>query len=181
MGLLERIQHRVETDVVPDELEALIAEAQDEIAATHGPVRSVTPITVDLRGGGTSLDITRPIDTAEDVEVIEYDSLEATADDTTLSATDFRIVNGGRTIERVNGGPNSGVLWAPRVTVAYIPVDDTAKRDEVTIKLVMLALDYNSGRRYDRIGDASAGYADYQTDRSRLIASLSHRPGLLMA
>lgn len=186
MALLDRLLERVESDLTPPELEAILAEAQEEIRSRFGPDRStadpLVPITVEMVGGAVFLDLARPLDAAEDAVVTEHDGHESTATTSVLVVDeDYRVLNGGRTLRRIAGGDYSRNEWASRVTLAYVPVDDQPARDEVALKLALLAIDYQGGRRYDRVGDSSTGYADYQTDRERHLASLAPRKGMMLA
>lgn len=200
MALLDRVKERVESDLSDTELGNLITEAQRAISERFGPDRNTSsPITVTLDGGTRTLDLARPLDTAQTVVVTEYlgsvpDStlddwagavLEETA--TVLQATDYRVRNGGRTLERIFTGPNSRARWGTRVDVTYVPVDDQAKRDEVVIKLVALAVEYE-GVVERRAGDTSTVHAlhgggggtIYQDERDQLLATLAPRSGLFL-
>jgi hypothetical protein len=66
---------------------------------------------------------------------------------------DFAVLNGGRTLQRLIGGPNGRDYWAPVVRITYTPIGDQAARDEATIKLIALDLSYRGGLKSERAGD----------------------------
>ena len=180
MALLDRVKERTETDLTDGELTSLIAEAQAEIRERYGPDRSVAaPIAVSVDGGSPLLNLTRPLDAAQTVSVVEYVGYGFDApSQTTLAADDYRVRNGGRSLLRLSDGTNARSSWGDRVVVTYVPVDDQPQRDEVTIKLVILALQYEGVERR-HVGDVTTDHSDYQRERERLLGSLT-RP-LLMA
>jgi hypothetical protein len=185
MALLDRVKERVEQDLSDGELEALIGEAQAAIEARYG-LPAGAPITVTLEGHRKRLDLARPAEQAEAIAVTEYLSDNTP---TVLASNDFRVWNGGRTLQRLRTGTHPRFRWPSRVDVEYVPVDDTAQRDEVTIKLVQLAVEYE-GVAERTVGDvrtvhhrstAGAGTATgYTEERDRLLASLEPRPGIFL-
>jgi hypothetical protein len=52
-------------------------------------------------------------------------------------------------------------------------VNDGDARQEVVIKLVALALQYNGGVEREQVSDVSIAYPSYAVERERLLASLS--------
>src|SRR3546814_19595823 len=74
---------------------------------------------------------------------------------TELTADDYRILHGGRTLERLVGGTNGATRWAPLVEVTYTPVSAAAKREEVVIKMVALDLTYRGLAKQESVGDYS--------------------------
>ena len=190
MALLDRVQARVETDLDPEELQRLIDEALSEIEDRFGPIADpANPITVTRDGDRRRLDLARPIDADHDIEVAEHVSSWGTGETTTeLAADDFRLRNGGRTLERLATGTNARTRWGTRVDVTYVPVNDGNQRQEVTIKLVQLAVEYE-GVAIRRVGDtatthtsgAAAGNLIYGQEREKLLQSLAPRGGMLIA
>jgi hypothetical protein len=195
--LLARLRERVESDVSDDELSAILAEAQDAIAARYGEPGE--EITVTLEGRRHTLNLARP---AAAISAISEINWGRSAVD--LDATDWSLENGGRTLRRLSTGthphwawgwysdssdPQRG--WGRSVTITYTTLDDSARRDEVTIKLAILALEYE-GVTERKVGDTQTikgarswqpGQSPlvYSDERERLLRSLAPRPGLLFA
>lgn len=170
-GLLDRFKERVETDIDDDELVRMLIEARTEIALRYGP--GAVEVEEYVEGRTRSIAPARIVDATE--------ALTVTEDGTELETTDYRIENGGRTLVRtVDGQSSFNLRWGDEVKLEYTPFDDTAQRDESTIKLASLALQYEGGRRYDRVGDASAGYAVWSDERNSILRELSSRKGLTM-
>lgn len=189
-SLTDRVKRRVETDVGDEELGFMITDAQTEIRTRYGPdADSEHPITTDFPGRRRKLDLLRPIDTDEGVTVREFlavwDSSESELD---ISDNDFRVWNGGRTLERLTSGSNPRRFWGDRVEVTYVPVSDQAQRDEATIKLVLLAIEYD-GYAERTVGDVKSVHGRSQTgttstgfteEREAILRSLAPRGGLLI-
>lgn len=189
MALIDRVQARIETDLTADELQRLVDEALAAIEERWGPVSDpAAPLIVTLEGSRHKLDIVRPIDAAQAIAVVEFVGTAYGETQTTLAASDYRVTNGGRTLERLHTGTNPRSRWGHRVNVTYVPVNDGNQRQEVVVKLVQLAVEYE-GVASRRVGDtqtshtagAQAGGLIYTQERERLIASLSPRKGLLIA
>lgn len=169
MALIDRVKERLSPDLSDDELNLLIEEATGEIVRRYGHAVSAGPVTVTLSGGNRSLFLDRPLDLGADVEVVEIDGdLE-----TTLTADDFHVWHGGRLLERLSTGTNARSRWSNLVTVTYVPIDDTARRDETVIKLVKLSIDYEGGVSREDIDGYSTTFSDYTKERESLLASLA--------
>lgn len=175
MALLDRVKERTKSDLSDEELQRLIDEAEGEITRRFG-VLSVTseessptadPISVTLRGGSSNLFPSHAV--GDELEIVETEA----GVETTLVETDYRVWNGGRRIERLATGTNQRSSWAELVTVTYFPVDTQKQRDEVTIKLVKLSIDYEGGVSREGIDGYSATFSDYTKERESLLASLA--------
>ncbi|MBS3927089.1 MAG: hypothetical protein KGZ65_00090 [Sphingomonadales bacterium] len=176
MAILDRLRERSETDLTDTEMTALIDDVQGEIAQRFGTIASGS---VELRGGSRILDIARPIDTAQAVTIVEHTDYPRGTTTQTLVSGDYDIRNGGRTIERLASGTNRADYWAPKVVVTYTPIDDQDERDEVTIKVCLLSIEYDATGS-TRVGDTSSQSLDYRTEREKLIATLAPRRGNLI-
>lgn len=167
MALLDRLKERAETDLSDTELGAILAAIEAEVLSRFGAAGEITIIT---GGGGVTLDLARPIDETEDLTVTERTS----AGGTELASTDYLVKNGGRTLERV------GTLWSSVVELTYTPIDDAPQREDATIRLALLEIEYEavSGRS---VGDVSSTDLDYHRERERLLTALSPRKGLYFA
>lgn len=179
MPLLDRVKDRIETDLSDLELQSMIDEVVAEIERRFG-VNAAT--TVELDGGASVLTLSRPIDTGQPVTIVETDPANTgdAANETALSADDYRVRDGGRTLERLIDGTNGRSRWAPLVRIAYTPVSDARQREEVVIKIVHIDAQHR-GVNSERAGDWQASYPDAAAEREKLINSLAPRGGLMMA
>lgn len=179
MALLDRVKERIETDLTDAELQSMIDAVTAEIERLYGANEAIT---VTLPGGGATVSLARPMDTAQAKTVTEIETLAAGGSDsrTELAADDYRILHGGRTLQRLLDGTNGRLQWAPEVEVVYTPVSDAGQREEVTIKLVQLDIEHR-GLASERAGDFQAAYKDFTSEREKLLATLSPRPGLVLA
>ncbi len=173
MAILDRVKERIETDLSDAELTALIAEATDEILSRFGPSSSGT-ITVLMEGERLFLIPNRPVASVTTVTEKDGDT------DTVLAATDWRLWDRGRSVQRLSTGPNARTLWGPVVELVYTPEAEDTLRDEVTIKLVQLAVEFR-GLKSEKVGDFSATYEDYSKARADVMNILMPRRGLAMA
>lgn len=179
MSLLDRAKERIETDLSDLELQSMLDQVTQEIEDRFG---ASGQITVHRDGGGKFLGLTRPLDGSQSATVTEIsprDSADPSAR-TELAADDYRILHGGRTLERLAGGTNGASRWAGLVEVTYTPVSDAAKREEVILKVVAIDAAFR-GVKSERAGDWQASYPDAAAERELLIMSLQPRPGLAMA
>lgn len=185
MALLDRLKERIETDLSDTELRAMIDAVTEEIDSRFGANGERTVWLGDDRGvAGDRKFVTlrRRIDTAQAITIVELDppdSGDASAE-TTLAADDYRVLHGGRTIERLSGGTNGRTHWAPLVKVTYTPVSDAKRREEVIIQVVQLEIRAR-GVSSERAGDWQANYPELARAREELIAPLASRRGMVMA
>lgn len=185
MAILERVKQRIETDLDDTELGLLIDEANQEIINRFGShANPASPVTEVLEGQRRKIVVNRPINTAYPITVTEYyDYIGFVVGGSTyvLATNDFRVWPPS-TLERrqdgVSGTP--GDLWGDRVEVEYVPVNDGDQREEVIIKLVMLAIEYE-GVSSRNVGDVTGSHYEYAEERNKLLSTLVSRNGLLLA
>ena len=184
MELLNRLKGRVETDMLDLELQRMI---DAEIAEIDDRFGAIVEITILAEGNLHFVSVHRPIDEAETIAIVEIDPANtgAAANRVTIAADDYRITNGGRTIERLIDGTNVGDHWASLVELTYTPVSDQTQRDEAVIKLVHLSLTYNGLAKQQSVGDFSFSgsvTADaFDREREVLINRLAPRGRMVMA
>lgn len=188
MALIDRVKERTGSDLSDAELQAMIDGIAAEMDVRFGPAGQIVvtlgnptdPATTHLR----TLRLVRPIDTNETVEVVEIDpgdSGDATAL-RTLAADDYRVLHGGRTLQRLPTGTNGRTFWAPLVELTYTPLGEEAARAEATIQLIQLQLSYRGGLRSERAGDYSFTLSgDIAADREKIFEGLAQRRGMVMA
>ena len=190
MALIDRVKERTGADLSDAELEAMISGIGAEIDARVGPSGPIEvtlgdPLTAE--SGQQVLPVARAIDVAQPVTVIEIDPVDTGAayDEVELDGTDYRILHGGRTLQRLRGGSHPSSYWAPLVRLTYSPIGDQAARDEVTIRLIQLDLSYRGLIKSERAGDyqwaGSVSSDSYMAERNALIDSLAPRGGLVLA
>lgn len=212
------VRARFETDLPDQTIQATLDDAVQEIETRFGPYRDPdNPISVTLSGARRILSLPRPLDETQPVEIVEHwltggldvewpewdETVELgewwwedspPVDDvdtpTTLADDDYRVWNGGRTLERLFTGTNPRIKWGMRADITYVPVDDTPRRDEVVTKLAILALQYQ-GVIEQKVGDVTNTYGMrssasggsplvYAEERERLLSSIQPRHGLTL-
>lgn len=188
MPLLDRVRERTGSDLSDAELQAMIDAIAAELDARLGPVGQIVVELGDLSDPDSrfrrTLRLARPIDTAEPVTIVEIDpgNKGDGSAETGLEAADYAVRHGGRTLQRLTGGPNGRDYWAPLVRVTYTPIGEQAARDEAAIKLIQLDLSYRGGLKSERAGDYQFTLSgDFETDRERIIAGLRAGGGMWMA
>lgn len=187
-ALLDRVKLRLPTDLPDSELLAMIDAITAELDARFGvsgaiEVQLGDPTDPASRFNAT-LRLLRPADTALPITIKEIDpgNTGNAADETVLTVADFRVLHGGRTLQRLTGGPNARTHWAPLVSVLYTPIGLAAARDEVTIKLLALDLSYRGALRSERAGDYQVTLSgDMAADRETILKTLQDRGGMVMA
>lgn len=187
MALIDRVKERTGTDLSDTELQAMIDGIVAEIDDRFGPTGAITIELGDVLEPGRwrkTLQVDRPIDTGEAITIVEMDP-SSTGDasaETTLDAADYRVMHGGRTLQRLTGGPNGRTHWAPLVTLTYTPKGEQAARDEAVIKIMALDLSYRGGLKSERAGDYQFTLTgDISTERENILEGLADRRGFVMA
>ena len=171
MSTLTRIQERVETDLTGTELQSMIDEVVAEIERRFGVEGSII---VYLDGDRKYLSLIRESSTITSIKEI------LGTDETTLETDDYRVLDGGRTLERLGTGTNGRLLWEKLVKVTYVPASKAEEREEVVIQVVQLGIEYK-GIRSEKSGDSTVQFADYKIERDALIGALTPRRGMVMA
>lgn len=169
-GLLTRIKERTESDLSDDELVRIASEARVEIVRLYGADATGDPITERVRSGAASFQTSQRIDSSQPVTI--------TADSSVVDASTYHIIHGGRLVKRIG---SALPRWYGDVQITYTPQSDNQQRDEATIKLVSLALEYRGGTRYDSAGDASQGYAIYTDERNAILRELAPHRSFMVA
>lgn len=187
MALIDRVKERTGSDLSDSELQAMIDAIAAELELRFGAAGAITVELGDLSDPFSrerrTLKLTRPIDAAEAVTIVEVDpgNEGAEANETELAAGDYAILHGGRTLQRLTGGPNGRSHWAPLVRASYTPIGaaaEQAARDEATIKLIQLDLSYRGGLRSERAGDYQFTLSgDPAADRAAILDALAAARG----
>lgn len=179
-ALLPRVKARVETDLSDTELQAIIDEASADIIAKYGPSATAGAITQWYRGYRHKIVVERIIDTTKTITVTEYITEGGwTETPYTLTSADYRVWPNGLVVERLTTGMWSRWQWPSRVKLTYTPMNDDNQRNEVIIKMAILATQYDSNTSLT-VGDVQATTTDYITERNRLMRTLEPRAGMFM-
>lgn len=188
MALIDRVKERTGSDLSDAELSAMIAAITADLNARFGAIAQQTVKVGDLSEpgtpGGRHLRLVLPIDTAQPISVVERSpgNTGSASDRTTLSANDYEVLDGGRTLLRLTGGDNDARYWAPLVEITYTPQGNQAARDEAVIKLIQLDLSYRGGLKSEKAGDYSFTLSgDHAADREAILKTLEDRRGMLLA
>jgi hypothetical protein len=188
VALLDRVRERTGSDLSDTELNAMITAITDDMNARFGPAGPITVVLGELdeplSRPARTLRLVRPMDTAQPVTITEElpgNSGEAGAR-VTLQAGDYRVLHGGRTLQRLTGGPNGNDFWAPTTSVTYTPIGEAGAREEATIKLMQIDLTYRGGLKSERAGDYQFTLSDdVAAEREKIFDSLALRRGMMMA
>lgn len=166
------LQAALETDLPVPVLQIHLDAAEQDISAVAGPAGAHTE---RVSGGTRHLFLSRPA--ASITSVTEY-ATPGTTPGTVLLGTDYFVRWHGRGLERSNGG-----RWADQVDVTYTPVDDAARRKQVQLDLVRLAITYRGAVKSETDGTYSASAAvdplAYERERQAVLRSLRRGDGLV--
>jgi len=187
MALIDRVKERTGAELSDTELTAMIAGISAEIDGRYGPAGPIELTMGDPQDRARwrrTLMLPRPLDPAEPVSVVEIEPSNrgAASAELVLADADYRVLHGGRTLQRLSDGPHGQVYWAPFVRISFSPLGDQAARDELVIKIMQLDLSYRGGLKSERAGDYQFTLgADAATEREKLLGSLSTGNRVTMA
>jgi len=164
-----QLRQHVETCLIDDAVQRLIDAADSEIIARLGELATATEV---LDGGNEMLHLVRKASsiTSATERVSETDYV--------LGADDYSLLSDGSRVQRLQGSTYPATSWDGRVTIVYVPISDSARRIELEIDLVRLALQYEAHGGKD-IGDVSIKPLDYQAEREKLFGRLLLRRRLI--
>lgn len=161
------VRRRVQTDLSDSDLLSVIADEEAEIVSrlgAHGDgTTSVTEI-YDAPAGG-DLFLRRKAQSITSITV----TYAGNTTPTTVSATGY-VVRGAGRISHLAGGWGDGI-----VTVTYIPADDRARRRQVIVELVRLALEQTALRAESVAGEYSyTAPESWEAARAKLYRRLTY-------
>jgi hypothetical protein len=159
---LAKVRENIETGLGDDALQRVMDSVEDDIDQRHGAVASEVD---DLIGGKSDIWTSRPILTITTI----VETVDTT--DTTLATDDWTRRHDTQ-LSRNDDGTNSRKRWGDRVKITYVPVDTTNRRIMVYLKMILLELVY-SGYGSSKEGDFNSSALDYDTEREKLLSSLS--------
>lgn len=175
---LDEVRQHVETGIVDDALERLLVEA---VAQVEGRFGTDAQRTERYFGGNQYIRLQRPAQSIVSVAELNEQRYPLY----TLVATDYDLLNNGRTIQRLTRNTVwYWRYWADIVDITYLPIPEQPLRDRVTIDLVRLATQYNA-LQHEIIGGSRAGYQseslDYLKERERILAAVPASRGFRFA
>lgn len=159
------VRQHVETGLTDDALTRLVEDADSEIIDRLGALASQVDV---LDGGVPVLPLSRKASSISSI----VERIDQT--DYPLADDDFGLLPDGRRVERRQGTSYPSLVFAGRVTITYVPTDETASRKRLLIDLVMLASRY-MGVRGESIGDGRIDSFDYKEERNALFAPFLNR------
>ncbi len=165
------LRQHLETDLSDQALQRLLDDADESVVRLYGP-HPPGPVEEHHVGGVMYVFLRQRA--ANIISVFET----VRGVTTVLASNDYRVLGGGRYLERLTSGDHPRVFWGDFVTVTFEPWDDRAQRRRVIIDLVRLALEYNALESVD-VGDYSSRSLDYQRERRRLLMDLGR--GLMVS
>lgn len=131
---VDDVRARLTTAISDSALEDVIADEESELirrCGAHGD--GATAITEIATAYGGMVFLSRPIVSV--TSVAEYADLGGSA--TTLAATSYLVWSDGGYITRLP----SGTTWGARMVVVYVPQDDRARRRQVLLELIRIAVE----------------------------------------
>lgn len=186
MALIDRVRERTGSDLSDAELGAMLTGIVAELDVRLGPAG---PVTIEL-GDPTdphsrfyrTLRLTAAIGTGA-VTIVEVSpGNSGVASEVTLSAGDYRVIHGGRTLQRLTTGPHGAEFWAPLVRVTYTPAGvPQSSRDEAAIKLMLIDLSARGAIKSERAGDYQVTLGDTEAEREKVFAGLTGPRGMVFA
>ncbi len=166
---LPEVRQNIETGLLDTALQRIMNAVEQDIDHEYGAVALQTDNI--LEGGLKSIWTSRPISSI--TSVTERDGTT----DTILSSDDYEL-NHESQLDRLTTGTNSRSTWGNKVTVVYVPVDTTARRIAVYLRLIKLDIQY-SGLDSERTGDFSSKSTDYPSERLRILSGLRRAGGMV--
>ena len=165
-------QH-IETGLVDAALQRLIDDADALIVERYGA--HTAAYNVEVEGGQNVLFLNRPVVSV--TSITEY-AARTTTPGLVLDPSDYRILYGGRVLERLTSGANPRNEWGERLVLVYTGDPQTARRTRIELDLVRLAARYEP-YTMESVGDWSVKRVDdYVAEREKLLAELRAGTGI---
>ncbi len=165
---LPEVRQNIETGLLDTALQRIMNAVEQDIDQEYGAVDSQVD---QFDGGLLSLWLSRPI--LSITSIVE----RIGNTDITLASDDYETRHESQ-IDRLTTGTNSRSTWGDKVTVTYVPVDTTARRIAVYLKLIKLDIQY-SGLDSERVGDFSSKSMDYPSERLKILSGLRRAGGMV--
>lgn len=166
----DQFREHVATALEDDALRRLLDDAEAAITASAGPYGA--PVTELVGGGFSGLVLSRdPASVTTIREASVWSS--GTSDWSTVTTSDYYAISGSVLYRRAG-------RWKNVVEVTYLPANDAARRINVQIQLVELALNWKPGLAANTAGNWNESFPnadEYEAQRAAILAQLhSHAP-----
>lgn len=167
---VDEFREHISTTLSDSAVQRLLDANAMAIAERAGPLGTASLTLTPSRDRYLFLD--RPVSAI--TSITEYFNDPVGISGIVLDSTDYRLLSGGTLLERWGYGTHPGDWWSDRVELVYTPVDDTAERIRVLIKLCELDLNRKPGLSAISIGDYSEQSRNeaYNDEREAILASL---------
>lgn len=164
-----QIREHIQTSLVDDAVQRLINDADAEITRRLGPLDLQTEV---LDGNSLYIFLQRKAIAIDSAVEREFADLETAPTDYTLSSNDYNLLSDGYQVERLKDGNNPHTNWRDKVTIIYVPEDETYQRTRILIDLVRLSIQYSAVKGQSALG-TRVDYAEYDKEREKIFRGLS--------
>jgi hypothetical protein len=162
---IDDLRARVETDLDDDTLQRILDAAEKSVERSAGNAVSETQTESDAFGNQW-ISINRRSTSFTSVKERRRHS----SDQVTLSSNDYRKV-GPNKVLRLTNGDNPAGYWGKEVEVIYVPEVDVASRDEATLKLCHLSIEYRAYES-EKSGDWQGVQKEYNAARRAVLREI---------
>lgn len=161
------VRRKVQTGLDDSDLSDIITDEENEVVRRFGATGDgVTAVTAVYDGrDAMNLFLNRPAVSVSSITVADRGGGTAS----TVATTAYQVWGNEGRIEHLGGGWGSGI-----VTVAYVPVDDRARRRAVIVELVRLAIEQTAMRSESVGGEYSYQAPDWEAQRAALYRRLGY-------
>lgn len=159
------VRDHVEADINDTALGRLVDNADQEIIDRLGALATQTWVD---QGGRLILHLPRK---ATSITSAVERLLET---DYTLAASDYELLGDGYQVQRKQGSGYPYQNWRGRVTIVFVPSDETVARKKLLVDLVKLDVQYDA-LRGSSLGDVSRTNLDHAAERNALFQQLMTR------
>lgn len=161
------VRRKVQTGLDDIDLADIITDEENEVVRRFGATGDGVTMVTEVYDGrsATSLFLNRPAVNVTSITVADKGGGTAS----TVATTAYQVWGNEGRIEHLGGGWGSGI-----VTVTYVPVDDRARRRQVIVELVRLALEQAAMKSESVGGEYSYQAPDWEAARAALYRRLSY-------
>ncbi len=172
---VEQIREHIKTTLPDDAVQRLLDANEVEIVERY--VTSTTAATYVFYPYNVNL-IALPRMAAAVTSVLE----DRDGTETTLPIANYRLTQGGRTLERRSTATDMWTSWGDRVVVAFTMADEIAKRRRVLVRITQYDIENRPGVGSQSTADQSISYSSRLDDeREEIFRSLDSWRGPVFA
>jgi len=172
---VEQLREHIKTTLPDDAVQRLLDANEAEIVERYGS--SSTAATYVFYPYNLSL-IALPRTAATVTSVLE----DRGGTEATLPIANYRLTQGGRTLERRSTATDAYTAWGDRVVVTYSIADEIAKRRRVLVRITQYDVENRPGVGSQSTADQSISYSSRLDDeREEIFRSLDSWRGPVFA